>query len=180
MTGPRHRSATRCGLCVWALLGSFAVVVGAPAAEDGAEPGPVPLLRDAVPAARQADGPRATPPAGLGDWRLVAALGATFAVLMGARFVSQRRVPPPPSDVFEVLGTASLGGQHAVRIVRFGPKTLLVGVSSAGATTLAEIGDAQASACIAAACRGTPRPPPHRVRAAAPPGAARPPTGEAA
>jgi hypothetical protein len=54
--------------------------------------------------------------------------------------------------------TTPLAGQHAVRIVRFGPKTLLVGVSSAGCTTLAEIADPQATARIAAACRGGQRP----------------------
>ncbi|MFM8803678.1 MAG: flagellar biosynthetic protein FliO, partial [Planctomycetia bacterium] len=59
-----------------------------------------------------------------------------------------------PPDVFDVLGSAPLGGGHAVRIVRFGPKTLLVGVSSAGCQTLADLSDPQATACIAAACRG--------------------------
>ncbi len=127
------------------------------AAVRGAEPGPVPLLRDAVPVASEADRPRPTP-AGMGDWRLVAALGATFAVLVAARTVVSRRAAPPPPDVFEVLGTASLGGQHTVRIVRFGPKTLLVGVSATGATTLAELGDPQATARIAAACRESRRP----------------------
>ncbi|MFM9057560.1 MAG: flagellar biosynthetic protein FliO [Planctomycetaceae bacterium] len=139
----------------------------------------MPLLREAVPAPRPADAPRPAAPAGLGDWRLVAALGATFAVLVGARIAATRRVSPPPPDVFEVLGTASLGGQHTVRIVRFGPKTLLVGVSAAGATTLAEIGDPQATACIAAACRGIREPARPRGRPAPSP-AARPVSGEAA
>ena len=148
-------------------------------ARGGEEPGPVPLLREAVPATRPVDAPRAAAPAGLGDWRLIAALAATFAVLVGARIAATRRVSPPPPDVFEVLGTASLGGQHAVRIVRFGPKTLLVGVSAAGATTLAEIGDPQATACIAAACRGIQDAPRPRGRPAPPP-AARPVPVEAA
>ena len=122
----------------------------------GAEPGPIPLSGDAMPAAPGHAAPR-QPPAGLGDWRLVAALGGTFAVLVAARMAAGRRVARPPSDVFEVLGTASLGGQHAVRIVRFGPKTLLVGVSATGATTLSEIADPQATARIAAACRDAQR-----------------------
>ena len=46
------------------------------------------------------------------------------------------------------------GANNAVRVVRFGPKTLLVGVSAAGCQTLAELTDPQATACIAAACRG--------------------------
>lgn len=139
------------------------------------EPGPVPLLCDAATEAETPVVPRQTVPAGLGDWRLVAVLGLTLAVLIGVRMTASRRVPPLPPDVFEVLGTASLGGQQAVRIVRFGPKTLLVGVSSAGATTLAEIGDPQATARIAAACRGI-QPPP-RARPPAAPGSA---TAEAA
>ena len=141
------------------------------------EPGPVPLLRDASPAAEAAPPPRHAVPAALGDWRLVAALGATFAVLIGVRTVASRRATPLPPDVFEVLGTASLGAQHAVRVVRFGPKTLLVGVSASGATTLAEIGDPQATACIAAACRGIQPQPRQRPRPAPSGGAA---TAEAA
>ena len=146
-----------------------------PAVHGEIEPGPVPLLRDAAPATEAPAAPRAPAPAGLGDWRLAAVLGLTLAVLVGVRMTASRRTPPLPPDVFEVLGTASLGGQQAVRIVRFGPKTLLVGVSAAGATTLAEIGDPQATARIAAACRGV-QPPP-RSRPAAAPGPA---TAEAA
>lgn len=145
----------------WLTVGAALAALAARAAD---EPGPVPLVRDAAPARAEADPRPAVVPSGLGDWRLVAALGAACAVLVGARTVAARRAPPPPPDVFEVLGTASLGGQHAVRIVRFGPKTLLVGVSAAGATTLAEIADPQATACIAAACRSGWQPP----RAAAP------------
>jgi type III secretory pathway lipoprotein EscJ len=90
----------------------------------------------------------------LSDWKLLAAIAAAFAVLVAATAFNRRRATVLPPDVFEVLGEGSLGGQHAVRIVRFGPKTLLVGVSSAGCQTLAELTDPQATACIAAACRG--------------------------
>lgn len=152
------------------------VVTMAAGARGAGEPGPVPLLRDPATDAIDPAPPRPAAPAGLGDWRLVAALGATFAVLVGVRMAAVRRSPPPPPDVFEVLGTASLGGHHAVRIVRFGPKTLLVGVSNSGATTLAEIGDPQATACIAAACRGVQPQPRDRGRTAPP----RPARGEAA
>jgi hypothetical protein len=150
-----------------------AVLVGlalgaTPAARGAGEPGPVPLLQDAAPA--ETGRPVPPPAAGLGDWRLVAALAVTFAVLVGARMNLARRAPQPPPDVFEVLGTASLGGQHAVRIVRFGPKTLLVGVSAAGSQTLAEIADPQATACIAAACRDVRRPPERPARRVAAPG----------
>ena len=88
------------------------------------------------------------------DWRLLAAIVAAFAVVAAATAFTRRRASVLPPDVFEVLGEGSLGGQHAVRIVRFGPKTLLVGVSAAGCQTLAELTDPQATACIAAACRG--------------------------
>jgi len=93
-------------------------------------------------------------PGQLTDWKLLAAIAATLAVVAAATVFTKRRATFLPPDVFEVLGEGSLGGQHAVRIVRFGPKTLLVGVSSAGCQTLAELTDPQATACIAAACRG--------------------------
>jgi len=90
----------------------------------------------------------------LANWKLLAAIGAAFAVVAAATVLTKRRTTLLPPDVFEVLGEGSLGGQHAVRIVRFGPKTLLIGVSAAGCQTLAELSDPQATACIAAACRG--------------------------
>lgn len=165
---PAH-DPVRCrrGRAVAAVLGCLTVAATLPVC-GGGEPGPVPLLREAVPADAATGASRPAPPGGLGDWRLVAVLGATFAVLVGARMVAGRRAAPPPPDVFEVLGSASLGGQHAVRIVRFGPKTLLVGVSSAGATTLAEIGDPQSTARIAAACRDAARSTRESTRSCAP------------
>ncbi|MFM7291644.1 MAG: flagellar biosynthetic protein FliO, partial [Planctomycetia bacterium] len=101
------------------------------------------------------------------DWKLLAVIVAAFGVVAAVTAFSKRRAAILPPDVFEVLGEGSLGGQHAVRIVRFGPKTLLVGVSSAGCQTLAELSDPQATACIAAACRGVH--PPIRPAAAARP-----------
>jgi hypothetical protein len=99
----------------------------------------------------------------LSDWKLLAAIAAAFAVVAAATAFGRRRASVLPPDVFEVLGEGSLGGQHAVRIVRFGPKTLLVGISAAGCQTLAELTDPQATACVAAACRGVY--PPIRPRA---------------
>lgn len=107
--------------------------------------------------------PAGRPPAGrsaarpvrpLGDWTVLAAIGAAFVVLAAFRLRPLRRTNRLPPDVFELLGEASLGGPHAVRVVRFGPRTLLVGVSSAGCHTLAEIDDPQATERIAAACQG--------------------------
>jgi type III secretory pathway lipoprotein EscJ len=91
----------------------------------------------------------------IGDWKLLAVIVAAFAAVGVASRLSRRKTATLPPDVFEVLGTAPLAGQHAVRIVRFGPKTLLIGVSTGGCQTLAEITDPQATACIAAACRGS-------------------------
>jgi flagellar biosynthetic protein FliP len=119
---------------------------------------------NAVFSAAGVDGPsgasagHVTAPRPLADWRVLVAIAAAFAVLASLRFLPRQRTMPLPPDVFEVLGSAMLGGPHPVRIVRFGPKTLLVSVSASGCTTLAEITDAQATACIVAACRGIEKP----------------------
>jgi flagellar biogenesis protein FliO len=112
--------------------------------------GPVPLAPVAGPAAP----PRAAAPRPLPDWRLLAALGAAFAAVAAYRVVGQRRPAALPPDVFELLGEASLGGQQSVRVVRFGPRTLLVAVSAAGVRTLAEVTDAQVTERIVSACHG--------------------------
>ena len=138
---------------------AIAVVLAGPivAAEPAADAGgdmtarPLPLVpAGAAPAAGVA--PRSPRP--LADWRLLAAIAAGVGLLAVVRVLSRQKAAPLPPDVFEVLGSGSLGGPHAVRVVRFGPKTLLVGVSAAGTTTLAELADPQATARIAAACRG--------------------------
>jgi hypothetical protein len=109
-------------------------------------------------AAEAAAGTPASPAAAAGrltDWKLLAVMALALGAVGVAAAWNRRRSTPLPPDVFEVLGEGTLGGPHAVRIVRFGPKTLLVSVSSAGCQTLAELTDPQATACIAAACRGT-------------------------
>lgn len=124
-----------------------------PAAESKVETlGPVPLQSTATSASR---GPAAVPRP-MPDWRLLAALGGAFAAVAAYRVFGGRRPAPLPADVFELLGEASLGGQHSVRVVRFGPRTLLVAVSSSGARTLAELVDPQATDRIVAACQGGP------------------------
>ncbi|MFN5756897.1 MAG: flagellar biosynthetic protein FliO [Planctomycetia bacterium] len=111
---------------------------------------------------------RPTAPA-LVDWKILGLLAAGFAAVVALRLFGKRREPTLPPDVFDVLGTASLGGPHSVRIVRFGPKTLLVSVSASGCQTLCELSDPQATACIAAACKGV-QPPlrPQSVRPCGP------------
>ncbi|MBT6054424.1 MAG: flagellar biosynthetic protein FliO [Planctomycetaceae bacterium] len=88
------------------------------------------------------------------DWKAWAVVGVAGAVLVGVRLFSRRAVFKIPSDVFELLGESTLGGGQAVRIVRFGPKTLLVSVGSGGPKTLSELDDPLATEWIAAACRG--------------------------
>lgn len=125
------------------------VAFTAPAASSSRPSSSAVPLGPQAPAASRGAAPRPLP-----DWRLLVALGGAFAMLAGYRLFAARRVVPLPAEVFEVLGEAPLGGQHAVRIVRFGPRTLLVGVSSAGCQTLAELSDPQATEALVAACRG--------------------------
>lgn len=135
------------------LAGPLLAVVLA-ARSTAAEPAPrelpaVPL--EVAPVAAQ-DWPRK--PAAVFDWRLGVLLVAVAGGLIAVRRFATPRVATLPPDVFEVLGTSSLGGPHPVRVVRFGPKTLLVSVSSGGCHTLSEITAAEATECIARACRG--------------------------
>jgi flagellar biogenesis protein FliO len=108
---------------------------------------PVPLGESSRPL-----GPAAAPLRPVADWSVLAAILGAFGVLAIFRFRSARRERGLPVDVFEVLGSGSLGGQHGVRVVRFGPRTLLVGVSSTGSQTLAEIDDQAVTDRIVAAC----------------------------
>lgn len=109
-----------------------------------------------VPAAAGGGSASSSPPAA--NWSVLAAILGAFGVLVAFRVVSGRRSRTLPAEVFDVLGEASLGGHHAVRVVRFGPRTLLVGVSSAGSQTLAEIDDPALTERIAAACLPRPAP----------------------
>lgn len=140
-------------------LAADAAVVPASLVEAAAAAGP-PAARSLAPVPLSAEpstsgGPRTPAFRPLPDWRLLVALGGAFAAVAAYRVVTGRRAVGLPSDVFEVLGEAPLGGQQSVRVVRFGPRTLLVGVSSAGCQTLAELTDPQATDRIVAACRGS-------------------------
>lgn len=86
------------------------------------------------------------------DLRITAFLGALLAAVMVIKWCGRKPVHRLPADVFAVLGEASLGGQHTARIVRFGSKTILVGVSGTTCTPLAEIDDPSATEAIVAAC----------------------------
>jgi flagellar biogenesis protein FliO len=113
-----------------------------------------PLALEPLAAAGDASPARvARSPAALLDWKAIAFVATVgLAALLLRRFAPRATSTLPP-DVFAVLGEASLGGQQMVRVVRFGPKTLLVSVTPSGCHTLAELGDPEATACIAAACR---------------------------
>jgi hypothetical protein len=88
------------------------------------------------------------------DWKAWAIVGIAGVILVGVRLFNRRTEFKIPSDVFELLGESTLGNGQAVRIVRFGPKTLLVSVGSGGPKTLSELDDPLATEWIAAACRG--------------------------
>jgi flagellar biosynthetic protein FliP len=188
MTSPAWPlTGVNCRLRAWAAVAVICCAMPTAAGGDDAAPMPpspsaVPApVAPAPPAARSiepvafartesASAPatgRATAPT-LVDWKILGILGAGFAAVVALRLLGKRREPTLPPDVFDVLGTASLGGAHAVRIVRFGPKTLLVSVSASGCQTLSELTDPQATACIAAACRGAQ--PPLRPRTTRGPG----------
>ena len=148
------------------------------AAADPQHAPPLPLIGS--PAAERPLAAKRSPLRPLGDWTPLLAVAAAFALVVAFRFTSLRRAKTLPPDVFELLGEASLGGQQTARVVRFGPRTLLIGVSSAGCQTLAEIDDPQATERIAAACRSDPaavRTPPRSLRVQPP---AKPAGGEAA
>ena len=88
------------------------------------------------------------------DWKAWAVVGVAGLVLIGVRLFGRRPAFKIPSDVFELLGEATLGNGQTVRIVRFGPKTLLVSTGNGGPKTLSELDDPLATEWIAAACRG--------------------------
>ena len=136
-----------------------------PAAQVPRGPGPLPLTGG--PAVERPAARPAAPLRPLGDWTVLVAIAAAFALVGAFRLRGLGRGRSLPSDVFELLGEAPLGGQQTVRVVRFGPRTLLLGVSSSGCHTLAELDDAQATERIVAACRKDPpgdRKPPRGLR----------------
>lgn len=88
------------------------------------------------------------------DPRAVLVVCALAAAVILVRFLPRRNAADLPEGVFAVLGEAPLAGTHTVRVVRFGPKTILLGLCGSSCTTLAEIDDAAVTAAIVADCRG--------------------------
>lgn len=139
-------------------IATVALVLAATVATRPAVAEPATLQLEAVPLEAEAEpiAAKVRPrlPATVFDWRVIVLLAVVTGGLVAVRRFATPRVTTLPPDVFEVLGTSSLGGPHPVRVVRFGPKTLLVSVSSGGCQTLSEITDPEATECIARACRG--------------------------
>ena len=79
--------------------------------------------------------------------------GALLVAALFVRFLPRRGGHGLPDSVFAVLGEAPLAGTHTVRIVRFGPKTVLLGMTASTCTTLAEIDDAGVTAALVDECR---------------------------
>lgn len=111
----------------------------------------------AIPVSHDAPSRALAPPtASAYDLRVAGCLALLGAAALAARWRSRRSSQPLPAEVFAVLGEASLGGPHSARVVRFGPKTVLVSVTGATCTPLAEIDDAALTDRLADLCRAHP------------------------
>lgn len=161
----RRRRSSRGGRAL-ACIVALSLAGGASAADTVDMPAAMPpdagdVLARPVPIDGGAPSDVARPPAGAAPsaWPLapsaagpVVWLAAGGLALLAARTASRRAVRPLPGNVFALLGEAPLGGTHVARVVRFGPKTVLVGVSGSTCTTLAVIEEAHVTEALAAAC----------------------------
>lgn len=156
--GHRVMVCSLCWLAVSMAVGGGSIVEAKEAEPDRGRPASIPLvLEQAAEVTAATDGQADEVVSLLGlpfDWQAWAVVLLAIVGIFGLRFVGRQRSQPLPKDVFELLGEATLGGGQPVRIVRFGPKTLLVTSGSGGPRTLAELDDPLATEWIAAACRG--------------------------
>lgn len=190
--GNRHASSARLtivALCLASAIGLTARAgrcaddgVETARAEGGArgqavvllEPVPIVPLQNRPGAPSSASGATA---AGWTDPRLAFSLVVLALTGLWLRANARRSPPPLPAEVCSILGETTLGGTHVARVVRFGPKTILVGVSGGVCRTLAEIDDPALTERLVAACtapeprtgRGVPLPSGLRRRLAAMP-----------
>ena len=74
----------------------------------------------------------------LWGWQLAAFLAALAAAVAILRGIGPRREASPSGEAVHLLGALPLGGQHGLRVVRFGRRTLLIGISPGGCHLLAE------------------------------------------
>jgi|GEM_PF-2077163 len=84
---------------------------------------------------------------------LAVVLGVFLLLVWAIRRAMPRSSQLLPSDVLEVLGRSTLMGKHQMFLVRFGPKLLLLSVTTEGADTLTEIDHPDEVARIVALCR---------------------------
>lgn len=84
---------------------------------------------------------------------LAVVLGLFFLVAWFLRRSTPGPLSPLPSEVFEVLGRSTLGGQHQVQLVRCGNRVLLISAGPAGPETLCEITDPDEVTQLLAMCR---------------------------
>lgn len=156
--GLRIMVCSLCWLAVSMAVGGGSIVEAKEAEPDRGRPASIPLVLEQaaeVTAATDGQADEVVSLRGLPfDWQAWAVVLLAIVGIFGLRFVGRQRSQPLPKDVFELLGEATLGGGQPVRIVRFGPKTLLVTSGSGGPRTLAELDDPLATEWIAAACRG--------------------------
>ena len=81
------------------------------------------------------------------SWPLVGLLGrgALVVLLMVAvLWLWRRSQPPVPSDQLQVVAQRRLSAAHTPYLVRVGARTLLLGASPGGLSTLAEVSPPQA------------------------------------
>lgn len=162
------RPRRRCLGCVpfaIALLALASIAAGdegpAPAGDPLPAPGrlaPAPIELESDAGALLRDRPRPRAEVSPWGWQLVAFLAALAAAVAVLRGLTVPRHASFPSAAVSLLGTLPLGGQHALRVVRFGRRTLLVGVSPAGCQVLAET-DEPLTAPLARPVEGVPLPP---------------------
>ena len=119
--------------------------------------GPIPL-----PATSRPDrGSTASAELPKSEWRGVATLGGSLAVVLGLFFIVawvMRRTASGtpallPSEVVEVLGRAALAGRQQVHLIRLGAKLVLVSVSPTGIETLSEVTEADEVQRLVGLCR---------------------------
>ncbi len=91
----------------------------------------------------------------------VVTVGSSLAMVLGlfllVAWLMRRNTPGAlsvlPSEVFEVLGRSTLGGQQQVQLVRCGNRVLLLSVGPSGPETLCEISDPDEVTQVVALCR---------------------------
>lgn len=92
--------------------------------------------------------------------RAIATVVSSLAVVVGllgvVAWLARRFHPTPqslPSELYQHLGTTTLGGRQSIHVMRFGAKLLLVVAGPTGLQPLAELTDADDVERLTALCR---------------------------